>query len=43
MAHVVVRIIEMLLAIGLATAVAAAFALVVICVVHGLHTAGRQR
>ena len=42
MAHVVVRIIELLLAIGLAAAVAAAFALVVISVVHGLHTAGRQ-
>ena len=43
MAHVVVRIMELLLAIGLAAAVAAAFALVVISVVHGLHTAGRQR
>ena len=43
MAHVVVRIIELLLAIGLAAAVAAAFALVVISVVHGLHTAGRRR
>jgi hypothetical protein len=43
MAHVVVRIIELLLAIGLTAAVAAAFALVVISVVHGLHTAGRRR
>ena len=43
MAHVVVRIIELLLAIGLAAAVAAAFAHVVISVVHGLHTPGRQR
>jgi hypothetical protein len=43
MAHVVVRIIELLLAIGLTAAVAAMFALVVISVVHGLHSAGRQR
>ena len=43
MAHLVVRIIELLLAIGLTAAVAAAFALVVISVVHGLHTAGRRR
>ena len=42
MAHVVVRIIELLLAIGYATAVTAIFALAVISVVHGLHTAGRQ-
>jgi hypothetical protein len=43
MAHVVVRIIELLLAIGLAAAVTATFALAVITVVHGLHSAGRQR
>jgi hypothetical protein len=43
MAHVLVRIIELLLAIGLTAAVIATFALVVISVVHGLHTAGRQR
>ncbi len=43
MAHVVVRIIELLLAIGLTAAVAATFALAVISVVHGLHSAGRQR
>ena len=42
MAHVVVRIIELLLAIGLTAAVTAMFALAVICVVHGLHSAGRQ-
>jgi hypothetical protein len=41
MAHVVVRIIELLIAIGLATAVSAMFALAVIFIVHGLHTAGR--
>ena len=43
MAHVIVRIIELLLAIGLTATVAAMFALVVISVVHGLHSAGRQR
>jgi hypothetical protein len=43
MAHVVVRIIELLLAIGLTAAVAAMFALAVITIVHGLHTAGRRR
>jgi hypothetical protein len=43
MAHVVVRIIELLLAIGLTAAVTGMFALAVISVVHGLHTAGRQR
>ena len=43
MAHDIVRIIELLLAIGLTTAVTAMFALAVICVVHGLHSAGRQR
>ena len=42
MAHDIVRIIELLLAIGLTTAVTAMFALAVICVVHGLHSAGRQ-
>ena len=42
MTHVVVRIIELLLAIGLTAAVTAMFALAVICAVHGLHSAGRQ-
>ncbi len=43
MAHVVVRIIELLVDIGLAVAVTAIFALAVISVVHGLHMAGRHR
>ncbi len=43
MAHVIVRIIELLIGIGLAAAVTAMFALAVISVVHGLHAAGRQR
>jgi hypothetical protein len=43
MAHVVVRIIEQLVAFGLAAAVTAMFALAVISVVHGLRAAGRQR
>jgi hypothetical protein len=43
MTHVVVRIIELLLAIGLTAAVAAMFALAIISVVHGLHSAGRQQ
>src|SRR5215471_17223418 len=43
MAHVVVRIIELLLAIGLTAAVTAMFALAMISVVHGLHSAGRHR
>jgi hypothetical protein len=42
MAHVIVRIIEMLVAVGLAAAVTAMFALAVIFIVHGLHSAGRQ-
>ncbi len=43
MAHIVVQIIQMLVAIGLAAAVTAIFAVAVISVVHGLHSAGRQR
>jgi hypothetical protein len=43
MAHDVVRIIELLVANGLAAAVTAVFVLAVISVVHGLRTAGRQR
>ena len=43
MAHVVVRIIELLLAIGLTAAVTAMFAVAMISVVHGLHSAGRHR
>jgi hypothetical protein len=42
MEHVVVRIIELLVGIGLTAAVIAVFALALITVVHGLHTAGRQ-
>jgi len=42
MANVIVRVIEMLVAIGLGAAVIAMFALVVIFIVHGLHTVGRQ-
>ena len=41
MAHVVVRIIELLVGIGMATAVTAMFALAVIFVVNGLRSAGR--
>ena len=43
MAHVVVQIIQLLVAIGLTAAVTAMFALAVISVVHGLRAAGRQR
>lgn len=43
MAHVVVRIIELLVANGLAAAVTVIFAVAVISVVHGLRSAGRQR
>lgn len=43
MAHIVVRIIELLICIGLAAATTAVFVLAVIAVVHGLHTAGRPR
>ncbi len=43
MAHVVVRIIELLVGIGLAAAVTAMFALAMISVVHGLRAAGRHR
>jgi hypothetical protein len=41
MAHVVVRIIELLIGIGLAAAVTAIFALAVIFIVHGLRAVGR--
>jgi hypothetical protein len=40
MAHVVVRIIELLVGIGLAAAVTAMFVLAAIFIVHGLHSAG---
>jgi hypothetical protein len=43
MAHVIVRIIELLLAIGMTTAVLATFVLALIIVVHGLHSVGRPR
>lgn len=43
MAHVVVRIIELLVCNALAAAVTVIFAVAVISAVHGLHTAGRQR
>ena len=42
MAHVLVRIIELAIAIAMTTAVAAMFALAVFSVVHGLRAAGRQ-
>jgi hypothetical protein len=43
MAHVVVRIIELLVCIGLAAAVTAIFALALIFIVNGLRSAGRPR
>ena len=43
MAHVVVRIIELLVCNALAAAVTVIFVLAVISVVHGLHTVGRPR
>jgi hypothetical protein len=43
MAHVVVRIIELLFAIGLAAAVTGMFVLALIFIVHGLRTGGRPR
>ena len=43
MAHIIVRGIELLICIGLAAATTAVFALIVISIVHGLHSAGRQR
>jgi hypothetical protein len=43
MVHVVVRIIELLFAIGMAAAVTAMFALAVIFIVGGLRSAGRPR
>ncbi len=42
MAHVVVRITELLVAFGLTAAVIAMFALLLISIVHGLHSAGRH-
>lgn len=42
MAHIVVQIIQMMVCIGLGAAVIAIFAVAVISVVHGLHSAGRQ-
>ena len=41
MAHVIVRIIELLICTGLAAAVTAMFAIAVIAIVHGLRSAGR--
>jgi hypothetical protein len=41
MAHDIVRIIELLICTGLAAAVTATFAIAVIAIVHGLHSAGR--
>jgi len=43
MAHIVVRIIELLVCIGLAAATTAIFVVAVITVAHGLRMAGRQR
>ena len=43
MAHIIVRIIELLVCIGLAAATTAIFVVAVITIVHGLRTAGRQR
>ena len=43
MAHVVVRIIELVLINGLAAALTAMFALAVYAIVHGLRSAGRPR
>ena len=43
MAHIVVRIIELLVCIGLGAATTAIFVVALITVVHCLRTAGRQR
>jgi hypothetical protein len=43
MAHVVVRIIELLVCNGLAAAVTVIFAVALISIVHGLRSAGRPR
>jgi hypothetical protein len=43
MAHVIVRIIELLFCNMLAAALTATFVLAVISVAHGLHSAGRTR
>jgi hypothetical protein len=40
--HIIVQIIQMLVCIGLGAAVLAIFAVAVITIVHGLHSAGRQ-
>ncbi len=42
MAHEIVRIIELLVAIGLTAAVIATFALALISIVHALHSVGRH-
>ena len=42
MAHIIVQTIQMLVCIGLGAAVTAIFAVAVISIVHGLHSAGRQ-
>jgi hypothetical protein len=42
MAHIIVQIIQMLVCIGLGAAVIAIFAVAVISIVHGLHSAGQQ-
>ena len=41
MAHDIVRSIELLITTGLLAAVIATFSIVLIAIVHGLHTAGR--
>jgi hypothetical protein len=41
MAHDIVRIIELLICTGLLAAIIATFAIAMIAIVHGLHTAGR--
>lgn len=43
MAHVIVRIIELVMLNALAATLTAMFVLAVITVVHGLHAAGRPR
>jgi hypothetical protein len=41
MAHVIVRIIELLICLGLAGAVTAMFAIALIAIVHGFRSVGR--
>jgi len=43
MAHIVVRIIELAICIGLAAATIAIFAVAAITIVHGLHSVGRHQ